>query len=300
MIIYFNGQFMPFEDAHIPLDDRGFLLGDGLFETIFSNEGFIECYHEHFRRFEVCSLILKFHPPLNRTKAMEIIKELLQKNDLCHKKAVIRFSLTRGSAPRGLTIPEKSKQTFFIQVMPYSPAKTFPDAMISSYSRQTTAPLCYMKHIGGYLLPILALQEAKSYGYDEAILLNQAGKVVCGTASNIFIIRGNDVYTPCLSDGCMPGIVRGVIVKLARKEKFPLHVKAICKNDLLQADAVVLTNSLIGIQPLSRLEGKLLQTDHPLIIKLQEMFDAFRQKERENKRVHEFDLPTNYNLRIQH
>lgn len=299
MIVYFKGQFIPFEEAVLPLNDRGILLGDGLFEVMLANHGFVECYHAHYRRFESAALILKLPPPMKRTHALKIIDRLLAENNLLDQKAAVRLTLTRGETVDNCHFTDNIEPTFFAQAWPYVPRTDPIRALISTY-RLAPNSLSHVNHLG-HLLPIIAFQEAKMYGVDEAILLNTASHVACASASNIFIIKDDKIITPPLSDGGFAGILRGVLLKLARREQLPIHVKSISEEELKTAEMIFLTNSLIELQKVSHLGRKCLATHHPLFEALERIYRQFREKERNDMKMQllAHDLPTNYTLRIQ-
>lgn len=280
MIVYLNNQFVDAKDAVIPITDRGILLGDGVFETLRVDEGFIEGFRFHYRRFEASALIMGIPMPQTRSAIGKIVLQLLEKNNLFDKQAVVRMTLTRGSGPRGLAIPEQVEPTLFIQVFPFhQEVCTHFSMMISGYRYNPSAPLCYIKHLG-YQLAILARQEAQLYGFNEAALLNDKGDVISATAGNIFVIKNDRILAPSLTTGCLPGVTRGLLIRLAKRHKMPIDVVTFSCEDMLSAQSVFVTNSLMGIRPVTCLQAQALNTQHPLLEELMGIYYTFQAQEK--------------------
>ncbi|MDP2923535.1 MAG: aminotransferase class IV, partial [Candidatus Omnitrophota bacterium] len=112
--------------------------------------------------------------------------------------------------------------------------------------------------IANRLLYELSYLEAKKKGFDGAIVLNSRGYISQGTRSNIFLVKDNVLFTPCLSCGCLAGITRKVIFALARKYKIRIEEGKFTLGDLYQADEVFFTNSLSGVIPVASIERKMI------------------------------------------
>ncbi len=276
MIVYMNGHYISEDEAYIPITDRGLLLGDGLFETMLAVDGKVECYSQHHRRFESSAIIMGIPIQKNKFDLSDIIEELLKRNNLQIGYAVIRLTLTRGSSPRGIAIPAVTTPTLIVKAMPYASSDAPVSVVTSSYQTHNISPLCHMKHLG-YQVRILAKQEAIEQGFDDALLLNQNNFLVSATCSNVFVIINKRIITPPLKDGCLPGIVRGLLIKLAKNKAILLDVKSLSKSQIPQIESLFLSNSLTGMQPAHRLNNKDIRTDHPLFISLQEAYQEFRQ-----------------------
>lgn len=177
MYVYLNDCFVKKEEAAIPIDDRGLLLGDGLFETMRSYSGRVLLIEQHYKRLIDSLAKLEFSHNIDFNHFKHIIQNLIEKNQLEKHDATIRFTLTRGSAPRGLLPPAESiclcmATIFRLTVQAVSPIK----AIISTVRRNEYSPATYIKSTS-YIDNILAKQEAVHKGAQEAILLNTQGYI---------------------------------------------------------------------------------------------------------------------------
>ena len=129
---------------------------------------------------------------------------------------------------------------------------------VSPYRRNEGSPLSKVKALG-YLDNVLALQKARMEGHDDAILLNNAGKVTCTSAANIFLLLSpNGWVTPPISDGVLPGITRRLVLEHGARNDLQIKEASIQEADLQQAEAAFITNSLINIRPVASINGRIL------------------------------------------
>ena len=129
--------------------------------------------------------------------------------------------------------------------------------------RNPTSPTSRLKTLS-YLDPVEARRQARAAGADEAVMLSTSGLVACAAAANLFWIEGSEVFTPALDCGVLDGTVRGLVI-----ERIGAHEVAAGPEALAGADAVFLTNSLIGVRAASHLDGRALD-EHPLIGRIRE------------------------------
>ncbi|MEM9619985.1 MAG: aminotransferase class IV [Pseudomonadota bacterium] len=255
MTYWLNGEFR--EDAHaIDIADRGFLLGDGVFETLLVRDGLAAFLDDHLARLQggLSSLQISVDLPKDLEK---IASTLIAKNEI-DGDASLRLSISRGSSGRGLAFPnaKENQPTILLTARAAlgAPAETAAplSIMISRYRRSEHSISSRCKTLN-YLDNILARNEAVHAGADEAVMLNGQGKVACASAANIFVIADRGaVLTPSVDEGALPGIVRGVVLRAC--EQIDVEVcEASFDTDTLQSGHVFLTNSLIGVRPASLL-----------------------------------------------
>jgi len=242
-IIYWNGSFVSEREARIEPADRGFTLGDGVFDTMLAIDGEPVWGPEHSERLKAHAKILKIAFTLDIEATATV---LLEKNSFKKGRYAIRTTVTRGPGERGLAPPETQHPTIIMRASPAPEAgKTVSAAIARSVRRNEHSPLSRIKSLN-YGDNLLALLEAKERGADEAIMLNTAGNVCCASASNIFIKERGKFFTPPLEDGLLNGISRA---------KFMAEHKAaeesISEERLRAADAVKLTNSILGTRQVS-------------------------------------------------
>ncbi len=257
MYIILDERIIAEEKAYIHIKDRGFLLGDGLFETCKVQNGQIEFFDEHYERLahSANALMIPFEYEPSAFKKMCV--DLIKINELENNPASMRITLTRGIGLRGINLPEKPNTTLLITTSPYhAPATKHPiRAMITSITRNPSSPITKFKTLN-YLEPILARQEAQENGFDEGIMLNTDGYITECSVANIFIIENNEIITPSIESGILPGIMRNHVISICRKNGYQIFEKLVSVDDIMNADAVFQTNSLIGVQAISHVNKK--------------------------------------------
>lgn len=256
-MFFINGQFLEEEEPCIHIQDRGFLLGDGAFETLRSYRGCVFAFSEHWVRLKKALDYLQIPLIIDQNEALSIVSNLLHKNRLQDKEAAIRITVTRGVSPRGLAPPDPIKPTFLITTHLYGKKEinSSSTATICDIPINEKSPLTRHKTLN-YLPNILATQKAKAKGFDEAILLNTQGHVVSASAANLFMFKDQRLYTPRLNDGALPGITRQWIINLAKSNNIPIAESLIKPESLFHADEIFISNSLIEIKPILLIDGE--------------------------------------------
>lgn len=271
-MIYWNGKIVSPEIAAIAPTDRGFLLGDGLFETMRAYEGRIFALREHWERLKNSADYLKIPLAISCVELEKIANELLDQNNLLGQNASLRLTLTRGSGPRGLLPPKEVQPTLILAAFPLPinlPSSI--NAWVVDIRRNEFSPLANIKSLN-YLDNVLAKMAATQAGADEAILLNSKGDVAEACAANIFLVtEQNQLATPRLEDGALPGITRKMVIHLAKQLHIPVEEKSVTLNDLRSAHEIFLTNSLIEIQSIDQINHHLIgnKNSRPITTQLQ-------------------------------
>lgn len=234
----------------IPLDDRGLLLGDGLFETMLAVDGVIPMIEGHLDRMAVGCLALGL-PGLDRDAA----RAACLAAPPILGRAAVRLTLTAGSGGRGLERPSEAAPRLAATAA-LSPVVETPATLAIAATRRNEGSWASRLKTLSYLDNVLARAQAKAAGADEAVMLNNRGQVACAAAANLFWIEGETLVTPALDCGVLAGIMRGRVLALARGMGVEVLEVAAGRSRLEGADAVFLTNSLIGVRPVSKLEGQ--------------------------------------------
>lgn len=246
MILWLNGGLHEDTEARIDPADRGFTLGDGLFETIAVRGGEILRLDAHCVRLKQGCEVLGLPYPAEDIKMT--VNDTLGANNL--SDAVVRLTLTRGKGVRGVAPSGNVKLTFMITVTGWPGSPPPARCIIANVTRRNEySPLARIKSLN-YLDNILAQQEAAARGANEAILLNTKGCVAEATVSNIFVVKDDHIFTPPIADGALPGVMRAAILAA-----YPCVEKLLVPDDIHTADGVFLTNSL-GIRTLASIDGK--------------------------------------------
>lgn len=247
MIVCFKGELVALDQACVSVSDRGLLLGDGVFETIFYDGQELECFEAHWQRLCQALTLFRISFEFSQEEVQRQIMGVVKANGLEQQSAAIRLTVTRGVGDRGLDIPIMQYPNFFIQAIPYQRLRVTVTLGFSDYCHPGKSALSQVKHLG-YQLGVLGRLEAQERGVDDVIFLNAAGHVVGTTAANLFTVVDDVIVTPPVSSGCLPGVKRAEIIQHHQVQHRPVMVRPLLPEELLKADSVFLTNSLIGRQ----------------------------------------------------
>ncbi len=256
MKVYLNGDVVAADQARIDPTDRGLTLGDGVFETIAVAGGVPKRLSAHLERLRYGLEFLGFaEAPIDRelTSAVELV---IAANGL--EGGLLRLTISRGPAARGLIPPKTETPTVLVTAAPAGPPDPPPvRAIIAAATRRNEySPLARLKTVN-YLDNVIAAAEAAERGADDAILLNTAGRLAETTVANVFVVIEGRILTPPVADGALPGVVRADIVAAGEAVEKPL-VPA----DLSRASEVFATNSA-GIRPIVEIDGAAVGDGRP-------------------------------------
>ncbi|KAA0594081.1 branched-chain amino acid aminotransferase [Azospirillum lipoferum] len=247
MTIWLNGRLLPAAEARIDPADRGFTLGDGLFETIRIKDGKLRHLPRHLDRLAAGVELLHLPLPHGAAELAGAMAALIEATGVTD--GVLRLTLSRGTGARGVLPPADAKPTLLMTAAPAAHMTAPVAAIIARCTRRNEhSPLSRLKSLN-YLDSILARQEAAERGADEALLLNAAGRLAESSVANLFLSIGGRLLTPPLADGALPGIRRALILERHGAEEAPLT-----PDDLARADEAILTNSL-GLRSLVAVDG---------------------------------------------
>lgn len=251
-MIFFNGKFVPENEAHISVKTHALQYGTGVFEGIRAYYNELKKAHvvfrmdDHYRRMEQSCKILYTKLPHTVKQLHDITVELLQKNftpediyirPFMYKSTPIVNSFNLQSLDTGFTI-------YTVPMGRYLPANKGIHAHISSWHRiDDNAIPPRAKISGSYVNTALAKTESDLLGFDEALLLDSNGHVVEGSAENLFIVKDNLVITPSVSDNILVGVTRDTILKLCKDLKIPVTERSIARTEIYTADEIFLVGT---------------------------------------------------------
>jgi len=247
----YNGKLFKEGSSIIGADSRALRYGDGLFETMKIRNGIIELADEHFARLWKGMQVLQFEIPKHFSPEKLIEQAIaLAKKNLHESAARVRLSIIRGDG--GLYDAENHKPNYIIQTwqLPEGNGDWNSNGLVAGiYSevKKNCDILSNLKH-NNYLTYVLAALLAKKEKWNDAVLLNTTGNICDSTIANIFIVKGELVFTPALSEGCVAGVMRQALLQFLKTNQFQIEEKAITINDLLNADEVFFTNSIYNIR----------------------------------------------------
>jgi len=238
----------------VPLDERGLLLADGLFETLLVEERRIQLLAEHLDRWQAGAALLALPPPPSAGLVEPLVAAAVDRSGI-HTGA-LRLNWSRGSAgaTRGLDLPSTgaTPPRFWLQLTACRPAFAPITVIISRHERRNPASRLSHCKTFAYGAQIQARREAREAGADEALMLATGGELSCGAAANLLVCHGGQWLTPPLSSGCLPGVMRGRALSLGIARETPLLPES-----LEQGEAAVLINSL-GCRPITQIQGRSL------------------------------------------
>ncbi|MDD5680772.1 MAG: aminotransferase class IV [Candidatus Omnitrophica bacterium] len=259
MKVYVNGQMVDKDKAVISAFDRGFLYGDGVFETMRSYGGKIFRIKDHLNRLSASMKFLRIRQPLADKEIEKVVYELLESN--CLKDARIRATVSRGSSEDGKMDISKSRPSNIViiteeYILP--PDKYYEKGVAADIarSRRNSQSVLSRLKVLNYLESILARNEAIPKGCFDTIFLNDAGHVSEGGTCNIFMVSGNKLLTPSPDCGILPGITRKVILEISRYAGVGIQEGKFTEDELKSSSEVFITNSLFEVMPVVKVENK--------------------------------------------
>ncbi len=259
--LWLNGVPVDATTAGISPLDRGFTLGDGLFETMRARDGEVFRLGAHLERLTAGAARIGLPLPDNLELTVRRAAETSGFPD-----AAVRLTVSRGPGAQGLVLPAEPRPTVVVAVRPYAPAPewfTHGIRAITATGRLNEhAASAGLKQLG-YLDAVLAQREADAAGVEDALRLDTAGHLAEGAASNLFLLRGGVLHTPPLSCGVLPGITRAVVLELAAAAWVPTNTAPVAPEMLCDADEAFLTSSLRGIASLVEIDRRPVGVGRP-------------------------------------
>lgn len=244
-----NGNYQ----STIAITDRGLHYGDGLFETIAVYTGIPQLWHRHWRRLSRACVRL----------GIEGLDEGIL-HDEAHKicdgieRGVLKVIVTRGGGGRGYrpNLNQPATRILASYAWPEYPSANWQEGVavrVCTTRLGRNPALAGLKHLNR-LEQVLARREWDEPGIAEGLMLDDRGRVISGTMSNLFIVKSGRLLTPQLDECGVEGVMRGVIIDLAHDLTIPVEEAALTLDDLRQAREIFLCNALIGIWPVRRIE----------------------------------------------
>ena len=266
--IFINKKLVTKNKAKIPVGDRGFLYGDGLFETMRGYSGNIFMFDAHLQRLFSSLNILKYKLNFDKSYVKLAVQKILNKNRLNACDSYIKLIVTRGIYNGGLNFEGSASPNLIIIAKELI---SYPDdnykkgikVVSSSVKRVRIGNPLYIHKLLNYFENIYARDEAYLNGVQEAIFLTRDHLVLEGATSNIFYIKDNIIYTPPLTQNILPGITRGVVADICRENKIRLKQRKIHYFDIAGADEIFITNSIAEIMPVSEIDKHMVNGKIP-------------------------------------
>jgi D-alanine transaminase len=280
MSVYLNGKFMPIEEAYVPVLDRGFIFGDGVYEVIpvYSRQAFRLA--EHLKRLQASLDGIRLPNPHTPAEWTKLINELIERN--AGDDQYLYLHITRGVARRDHAFPQPAvAPTVFMMSSPLSPPAA---ALLASGVSAVTATdnrwlRCDIKAIS--LLPNVMLRQlAVDAGCAETILIRDEQFMTEGAASNIFVVKNGTLLAPPKDNLMLPGITYDVVLELAAANQIPFQVRRIARQEIFTADELLLTSSTKEVLPITRVDGQAVGNGKPgpMFARLNTLYQNFKRE----------------------
>jgi len=274
--VFLNNKLVDIEKACISVTDSGFLYGAGLFETMRSYNGVVFALDDHLDRLFFSAGSLSIENSYDKKFVTDAIYKLLKANKL--KDARLRLTLTGGPMSQA---DEQRQATLLItatKIQPYPPEyyKNGVLVVLCPFRQNVSEPIYRHKTIN-FFSRMIALKLAHQKRAAEALWFTVDNRLAEGCISNVFLVKDSALYTPPIETPILAGVARKTVCQIALKNSIKLIEKDLSIDDLLAADEIFLTNVIMQIMPISRVEkhtvgdGKVGTTTK----KLQKYFDEF-------------------------
>lgn len=259
--VYLNGEFLPIEEARVPVLDRGFIFGDGVYEMlpVYSRHPFR--LQEHIRRLEQSLAALRIDNPHSEAEWQALLLALIDKNDA--EDQSLYLQVTRGPAPRDHAFPERSVPTVFIMSNPLvvSTAAQVAQGIAAISTVDIRWDRCDIKAIS--LLPnVLMRQMAVDAGAVEAVMFRD-GILTEGAASNILAVDDGVILAPPKDQHMLPGITYDLILELAAANAIPVEIGYFDEARIRAADELWITSSTKEVLAIVTLDGRPIGNGKP-------------------------------------
>lgn len=249
--ILHNDEFILKNQPIITADNRSFRYGDGLFESMRMSNGKLKFAELHADRLRAGMKALKM-------EGATLFDEYFLKqktNELCKKNKLkdnVRFRLSVYRAGDGLYTPNSNKSGYVLEVsaLTESTYELNKKGLIVDVFDELTKPVDKLSNYKtcNSLVYVMAGLYKKQYNLDEAFILNQNGFLCESISSNIFVVYDKQIYTPALTEGCIAGVMRNVVMNIAKTNEIPVIQAQINPEVLKEAEEVFITNALGGIR----------------------------------------------------
>jgi branched-chain amino acid aminotransferase/para-aminobenzoate synthetase component 1 len=253
--VWLNEELAPLSQARVSINDRGFLYGDGFFETLRAAEGRPRFLPEHLARLRASAQAFRIPFP-EKFFWEERLGQLLAANGLSRALARVKILLSRGAAA-GLGLPGEARPTLVIWTAPYTPPTPEEYARgwtLATFPERRTTFIGRHKSLN-YLFYLAARQYALDQGAKEALILEADGLVSEGAATSLVYAQDGAFFTP-QAPSALPGVTIEVLGRGLTRRGLGLTYLPTTPTQLAQAEGLWLTNALLGVMPVSSVDGR--------------------------------------------
>jgi D-alanine transaminase len=261
-VCYLNGEFLPLAEARIPVLDRGFIFGDGIYEVIPAYERVLFRLEQHLARLAYSLRSIRLANPHDERTWTTLLRTVVDRNPWDDQSVYLQ--VTRGVAPRSHEFPKAPlPPTVFIMANPLkTPPRETREQGVAVVTREDYRwRRCDIKSVS-LLANVLLRQEAEDAGAAETVLVRD-GHITEASASNVYVVKQGVIASPPKDHLILPGITYDLVLELARAAGIPVEVRGLAAAELFAADEVWLSSSSREVQPVTRVDGKPVGTGRP-------------------------------------
>jgi branched-chain amino acid aminotransferase len=245
--VWLNGRLLPADEVRLSPFDQGLTIGLGAFETLVASNGEPFAFSRHWARLAHSCQGLGLPLP-DRAAVADALRAVAAGNN--HPNGRLRITVTPGAGPLGSDRAASHQPTCLIVSAPRPDWPATSHVHLIPWPRNERSPLAGLKSTS-YAENALALAEARRHGADEAVFANTVGHLCEGTGSNVFVVHDNHLVTPPLSDGCLAGVTRALVLELARSLDLPCRESSLPLSALASAPEAFLTSTTRNLQPIA-------------------------------------------------
>jgi branched-subunit amino acid aminotransferase/4-amino-4-deoxychorismate lyase len=258
--IWINGEFRPGGAPAISVFDQGFTHGAGIYETLLALDGVPLHFEMHWARLSSSAEALRLPLPVEPASMLETLVDLLGRNGLERDRARLRLTLSRGPSLKPAWEPPGEASTLVATAIATGPPRTQPlSVRVLPWLRDPGEGIWQHKTTN-FLARGLARASLVQGGEDDGIAMNTHGHICEGTTSNLFAFVGGKACTPPVEDGLLPGITRArTLQAIGWSKEWSAEERSLTLDDLVRAEAIWLSSAISHVQPISHLNGALLE-----------------------------------------
>jgi D-alanine transaminase len=276
-IVYLNGEFMPLESARVPVLDRGFIFGDGVYEVIpvYSRHPFR--LTEHLARFRRSHDAIRLEYPMQDADWMRLVGDLVARNATDDQSVYLQ--VTRGVAKRDHAFPKGIKPTVFGMSNPLStPTREAIENGVAAVSAiDYRWQKCDVKSTS--LLANCMLRQVAADGGAAEVVMFRDGFLTEGSSSNVFAVKNGTILAPPKNNLVLPGITYDVVLELAQAHRLAHEIRAVAENDVRNADEIWVTSSTKEVLAVTTLDAKAVGGGKPgpVFRRVHQLYQEFKR-----------------------
>ncbi len=245
-----NGRFQSLKEQSLSPDNRAFLYGDGLFESIRISEGNLLFFDDHFERLIASMYVMGFDNTFfDPLKVFGEMEELIHRNQC--KEGRLRLNVFRNSGGFYKPLSDQCSYLMTIQTVPEVVFTINVKGLRLGLYSEIRKPLNALSGIkaASALLYVMAARHARESNWDDALILNEYGRICESSAANIFLLMPDKtIVTPALSEGILPGVMRKNLIRFMRENEMLVEERIVMTDDLFKADEIFLSNAIQGVR----------------------------------------------------